>query len=254
MDTVGKSALNSTLKASIDGDKQDLSTLMETLVETYSHELTPEVQNYMLSECLDHFWAGIVTTVDALSALTFQLSLPSNWERQQRLRTELLGRDTENDLTDLKFLNCVIRETLRLHPAFDGSLDRLSDSNLIIDGIAIPPNMEIGGQAYSLHRNVDIFPSPETWEPERWEIDSGSEQYRSMNRQFFSFGQGPRMCIGMNIAYGVMRHTVAALYGTYQTTLSSEFLPDAMDAEGAYKEKLELWMDDERRPIQLETL
>ena len=188
MHTVGVKSLNGALKEFTDGKKENSSTLMRTLVDTYGHELTPDLQNYVLSECLDHFWAGIVTTVDALTALMFQLSLPQNSERQQRLRNELHGRDPESDLSDLKFLNCVIKETLRLHPSFDGSLDRLSDSDLVISGFRIPPNMEIGGQAHSIHRNPEVFPSPETWEPERWDIETDSDLYRIMNRNFFTFG------------------------------------------------------------------
>ncbi|KAH7000771.1 hypothetical protein EDB80DRAFT_724449 [Ilyonectria destructans] len=41
-----------------------------------------------------------------------------------------------------------------------------------------------------------------------------------MNRHFFAFGSGPRMCVGINVAWAVMRATIAGIYGKYETPLA----------------------------------
>lgn len=47
-----------------------------------------------------------------------------------------------------------------------------------------------------------------------------------MRRHFFAFGAGPRMCIGMNIAMTQLRLTLARIYSTYQTSLTSDWFDE----------------------------
>ena len=35
-------------------------------------------------------------------------------------------------------------------------------------GYALPPGTVVATQAWSMHRDPDVFPSPETFLPERW--------------------------------------------------------------------------------------
>ena len=41
-------------------------------------------------------------------------------------------------------------------------------------GFTLPPGTLIGTQAWSMHRDPDVFPSPETFLPERW-LHSGQK-------------------------------------------------------------------------------
>jgi cytochrome P450 len=227
---------------------------MDILINKYAQQMTSEKTNYILSECHDHFWAGVTTTTDALLALMFQLSLPKNIHRQQRLREELSNLEPKVEVTEVKFLDYVIKESLRLHPPVIGSLDRITTEAITVDGIHIPSGMEIGAQPYSLHWNADVFPSPDQWQPERWEVDSGSEEYRSMNRHLFAFGNGPRMCIGMNMAYGMMRHAIASVYSTFQTTLSEDLVAGPVDSARSQEDKMKKWIRAKRCPVQFDVL
>ena len=42
-------------------------------------------------------------------------------------------------------------------------------------GYALPPGTVVGTQAWSMHRNADVFPRPDTFLPERWLAVDGSE-------------------------------------------------------------------------------
>lgn len=86
--------------------------------------------------------------------------------------------------------------------------------------------MQIGAQPYSLHRHQTAFTDPEVWKPERWDIPHNSETFTLMRRHFFAFGAGPRMCIGMNIAMTQLRLTLARIYSSYQTTLTSDWFDE----------------------------
>lgn len=65
--------------------------------------------------------AGHETTAVTLAWVLHDLSLPSNVHVQQHLQTELLSVKTEEpsaeELNALPYLEAVVREGLRLHPA-----------------------------------------------------------------------------------------------------------------------------------------
>ena len=202
--------------------------------ETWPSETCPDL-NYLLSECIDHFWAGVSTSADVLSGLMYELSCPVNKERQKRLRKELRQADNLNDTLSTtssrpgtpSYLDCVIRETLRLYPPISVSLERLvtiREASIDVGGHRIPEGTTIGAQAFSVHRNPAAFQSSEVWQPERWDINPGSDQYKLQKRHMFAFGAGPRMCIGMNVAESVLRHCVASIYRDFETSLSDEWL------------------------------
>ncbi|KAK2060087.1 cytochrome P450 [Colletotrichum caudatum] len=83
---------------------------------------------------------------------------------QARLEEELAGVDDEsNDATleRLPLLNAVIDETLRLYGAAPGSLPRsVPPGGATLGGHSIPEGTVVETQAYTLHRNPNVFPNP----------------------------------------------------------------------------------------------
>ena len=186
MHKTGIAALKSALTTDI---PQPEFSLMTTLVDHYRQQHGEMDENYILSDCLDHFWAGVSTTANGLAALVFRLSLPPDVAKQKRFLVEVSSAASNEDLTGFSYLNSVVKETLRLHPPIIASLDRTTRTPVEVDGCPIASGMNIGAQAYSLHRNEDVFPSPDEWQPERWGVDTGSEQSRARSRHFFAFSE-----------------------------------------------------------------
>jgi len=170
------------------------------------------------SELLDHVLAGQETAGLTLTYLTWRLS--QSPELQSRLRKELLTlspnmRMTKSgtpaslpdpkQLDTLPFLDAVVTETLRLHAPLPGAQPRQTpDSGCRIGQYALPGGVRVAAMPYMLHRNETIFPEPEKWDPERWLAPvrgpDDEEQRRQMNRHFWAFSSGGRMCIGSNFA------------------------------------------------------
>lgn len=73
---------------------------------------------------------------------------------------------------------------------------------LIIDGHLIPPGTQVGVSAYALHHNEEYFPSPFSFQPERW-IDAAkdAEQAARLRSAFMPFSVGSRSCAGKAMAY-----------------------------------------------------
>lgn len=49
--------------------------------------------------------------------------------------------------------------------------------------------------AYFIHMNPEIFPEPESFEPERWL--RAAERGEKLHRYLVSFSAGSRQCVGM---------------------------------------------------------
>ncbi len=156
------------------------------------------------SEAADHLLAGIDTTADTLMFLIWALSRPQNKQFQRRLIEEIraLPEDIfENgvpkvDVVDgLPYLNAVTRETLRLYAPLPASEPRSLGADCVVDGYAIPAGTVLSMSPYSLHRNSDVFPQPLEFNPERW--FSAEKKLAEMNRWFWAFSSGGRMCIGL---------------------------------------------------------
>lgn len=115
-------------------------------------------------------------------------------------------------------LHAVMMETLRLHAAIPGPQPRVTPAGGASLGpyANLPAGVRVASQAWSLHRNPDVFPEPDQWRPERWldangdlltadstDAEGGGERFREMMRWFWAFGSGGRMCIGSHLAvYG----------------------------------------------------
>ncbi|CAG9983327.1 unnamed protein product [Clonostachys byssicola] len=205
-------------------------------------------EEYILSDSLDQFWAGVSTTADGLAPLFRRLSLPENRTLQQRLRGEIRAAIAESgvssaaDLTAerlkrLPLLNAVIRETLRIHPPIPFSMERkiVDEQGLIVHGQLIPAGWQVSAEVMGMQRKESVFNDARRWVPDRWLTTEDHESptrgskgvAKDMKGHFLAFGSGPRMCLGMNVAWVVMRAFVAVVYGEMQTSLVQDYMEGA---------------------------
>lgn len=75
--------------------------------------------------------------------------------------TKLTDRYTDKELKTAPYLNQVIYETLRVYAAAPSALPRdVPLGGAEVDGYWIPGGTTVCIQAYSLHRDPNIFPDP----------------------------------------------------------------------------------------------
>lgn len=136
------------------------------------------------------------------AAITFAFhAIGLNPDVQQKIHDELdtITLDGELDLEGLKklkYLDCVVKETLRLYPSVP-MIGRVVKSDVLILGDKkIPKGTEVVLWIYGLHRDPDAFPEPEVFRPERF------EDHRVTRNPFVytPFSGGPRNCIGQKFA------------------------------------------------------
>ena len=103
-----------------------------------------------------------------------------------------------NKLHSLHFLDCFIKESLRLWGLnfFDRRCNK--DYYLAEMNFMVPKGMQIQVGSTGIMRDEKYFKNALHFDPKSHFGDDGGSLY---NSSFFAFGQGPRSCIGMRFAY-----------------------------------------------------
>ncbi|NXK29866.1 CP4V2 protein, partial [Piprites chloris] len=155
-----------------------------------------------IREEVDTFmFEGHDTTAAAMSWVLYLLG--HNPEVQKKVHKELdevFGNTdrpvTTDDLKQLRYLECVMKEALRLFPSVP-MFARTLREDCCISGYQVPKGANVLILTYALHRDPEIFPDPEEFRPERFfpENSKGRHPYA-----YVPFSAGPRNCIGQRFA------------------------------------------------------
>jgi cytochrome P450 len=209
-----------------DASKSDQDASEDQVIQ--SHRLE------MASEMLDHVLAGFDTSSITLTWLAWELSRAPNALWQTKLREEIAGLQDSKDakqIDQLPILNACLMETLRLHAAIPGNQPRMTPPSATLGPYTnLPAGIRVQSQAWSLHRNPDIFPDPDSWKPFRW-LDADEAQLRDMGKWFWAFGSGGRMCVGSNLAMLEMKHVMVTIWGQFSTEVTDD---EGMVHNGGY--------------------
>lgn len=275
-DQLGKDALAALQSSYGESMPEGYEGLMRRLYTHFQENGGPSMavpsREYILSDSLDNFWASVSTTSDGLTPLFRYLSLPENQQRQTRLRKEIETAVAEEGvatsfhlsadrLAHMPFLDALIKETLRLHPPIPFGMERLvtrREGTVHVHGHPIPAGWTISSQAMFMQRSEQVFENAGVWRPERWLDDTNDrrEETNDMKAHFFAFGTGPRICLGMNIAWSVMRGIVAGVYGNSRTIIADN--PGAPVEKGAISQAdeslgvVQAWIASRNRKVWLQ--
>lgn len=111
-----------------------------------------------------------------------------------------------------KYLSNVVDETLRLWGPLNTGIPRMSTGRTIA-GDYFPAGVGISNNPYATARDPDVFPSPEEYNPDRW--NNASAEMRLMSRPF---SIGPRNCIGRHLALMGLYVTVSRVFQLFDVT------------------------------------
>lgn len=133
--------------------------------------------------------------------LCFTLMLLANHSKiQERIFNEIMnvfGQENRNptyhDLQNLHYLELCLKESLRLYPSVP-LISRTTNVDINFpSGYFLPKGVSILIHIYDLHHNPDIFPDPETFNPDRFLPENCTERHPFA---YLPFSGGPRNCIG----------------------------------------------------------
>ncbi|XP_058126055.1 cytochrome P450 4d1-like [Anopheles ziemanni] len=191
--------LDQLLKVKVDG--KPLSTA----------DIREEVDTFMF-EGHDTTTSGISFTI---------LNLAKHPEIQQKVFDEINGMLGANAKTtfltsallqEMKYLDMVIKESLRLVPPVP-FIGRALVEDMEMNGTIIPAGTTISLNIFALHRNPKVFPEPEKFIPERFSDDN---DIKRGPYDYIPFSAGSRNCIGQKYALLEMKVTLVKLLASYR--------------------------------------
>jgi cytochrome P450 len=182
------------------GESRGSNDLLTLLLEARDEETgEPMSDRQIRDEIVNFIVAGHETTANTL-AWTWQL-LSQYPEARSRLLAEvdeLLDRrvPTFLDAERLGWTRAVIHETLRLYPVVWMTARRAINDD-VIGGVHIPAGSSVGILMYMTHRDPEIWPNPEGFDPTRFLGAHGGGPQRC---HFIPFTAGRRICLGNTFA------------------------------------------------------
>ncbi|KAJ6510544.1 cytochrome P450 [Mycena sanguinolenta] len=222
------------------GEKSRARDLLSLLVRANTSKDIPASQRLsdedVLAQVPTFLVAGHETTSTATTWALFALT--QNIPAQKRLREELLAVPTDNptmdQLNELPYLDCVVRETLRIHAPVASTMRVATQDDVVplatpykdIDGtvhdtLKITKGQTIMIPILAMNRDKAIW-GPDAMEfiPERWDSGSISNAIPGVWGHMLSFLGGPRACIGYRFSLVEMKVLLFTLVRAFEFELA----------------------------------
>ena len=133
---------------------------------------------------------------------------------------------TYEKLKDLKYLEAVLRESLRLYPSVPLDSKTALQADRLPDGTFVPRGTLLLYNSYGMGRSKTIWgPDASDFRPERWLSDELKTPYENP-----VFHAGPRECLGKRLALVEMKTVMASLLKHVRLSLAvppEQVLPDS---------------------------
>ncbi|XP_055601541.1 probable cytochrome P450 6d5 [Uranotaenia lowii] len=176
--------------------------------------------NQVAAVLFTFFIGGYETSSSLMAFCIYELSRKP--EYQQKVQAEIdqvleqppVGVLTYDKIITMKYLECCVRETLRLFPPLS-FLNRIctKDYQIPNTNITIQKGTNTIVPIFGIQRDPDIYSNPSNFDPERPErLDD--------DKPFLSYGEGPRQCLGARMGKLQAMIGLATLLAEYDFRLA----------------------------------
>ncbi|KAK3405909.1 hypothetical protein EUGRSUZ_K02128 [Eucalyptus grandis] len=218
-----------------DGDADVMDHLLESLPEddvVFGHER----KNIIKATA----WILILTGTESTSititwALSLLLNHPAALKSAQQELDAIVGQDKwvqESDISNLKYLQAIVKETLRLYPAapLTGIREAMEDCH--ISGYHVPKGTRVLVNIWKLQRDPRVWAKPDEFRPERFLEEQEEVDLRDQNFVFIPFSSGRRSCPGSTLGLQVVQFTLARILQGFQVTPEEGATVDMEEGSG----------------------
>ncbi|KAI3862907.1 hypothetical protein MKX03_014863 [Papaver bracteatum] len=217
--------------------QDDMNKLDLTDILLLSQKDNPNIsRNNIKAIILDMFTGGTDTIATIMEwAMVELIKNPKVMKIAQDEVRRVVGNKCkleEEDIKQMDYLICIVKEILRLHSPVPTSAPRESSKGTQIAGYDIPPRTIVYINAWAIHRDAKFWYGPEEFRPERFinnPIDFMGQEF-----QFIPFGSGRRGCPGISFAIKVVEYGLANLLYYYNWELPSGDKREDLDMTEAF--------------------
>lgn len=158
---------------------------------------------------------GSDTTAGTLTwAISLLLNNPQALKNAQEELDLQVGRDRlvdDSDIKNLRYLQAIIKETLRLYPAGPLLGPREAMEDCTVAGYNVPAGTRLVVNVWKIQRDPRAWSKPDDFQPERFLTSHAHVDVRGQQFELIPFGSGRRACPGASFALQVLHLTLARL-------------------------------------------
>ncbi|KAK9088009.1 hypothetical protein Syun_030403 [Stephania yunnanensis] len=180
---------------------------------------------------MDVFIGGTDTTATTIEwAMAELVKNPNTMKKAQAEVRKIVGKKRkvqEEDIQQMEYLKCVIKETLRLHSPGPLLVPRESVTSTQIEGYTIPPKTRLYINAWAIQRDPMKWDRADEFVPERF--SESTIDFRGQDFEYLPFGSGRRGCPGMSFAIAVVELALAKLLYWFDWELPNGELKEMLD-------------------------
>ncbi|KAK7364065.1 hypothetical protein VNO80_12419 [Phaseolus coccineus] len=213
-----------------------LLSLMHQPDDVHNHQNVIDRTN-IKAIILDMISGALETSSTTLEwAMSELLRHPSVMKRLQHELEHVVGMNKhveENDLKKLSYLNMVVKETLRLHPAGPLLVPRECREDVIIDGYLIKKKSRIMVNAWAIGRDPKVWDNAEIFDPTRFE--NNNVDIRGKDFRILPFGSGRRGCPGIQLGLTTVSLILAQLVHCFDWMLPLGMSCDELDMQEMFR-------------------
>lgn len=218
-------------------EEQDFMDLMISTVgdedeQHFSYDTDTIIKATSLNLILGGFDTTAITMTWALSLLL------NNEEALRKTQLELdeqIGRERqvkESDVKNLLYLQAIVKETLRLHPAGPLLLPHESIKDCTIANYHISKGTRLIVNVQKLQKDPLVWEHANEFRPERFLTSEKNINVRGQSLELIPFGNGRRMCPAISFALQIIHLTLANLLHGFKIDRPSEEPVDMEESNG----------------------
>ncbi|XP_022133138.1 cytochrome P450 CYP82D47-like [Momordica charantia] len=201
-------------------DKDFMDVMLSTLEETPDNVVASDsihsfdVDTIIKATCLTMVLGGSdTTTVVVTWALSLLLNNHPALIKVQEEVDAHIGRDRElkeSDMSELVYLQAVVKETMRLYGA-GGLILRETSEDFAIDGFHIEKGTRLFINQWKIHRDGRVWGEPLEFKPERFLTTHRDFDVNGQQFELIPFGGGRRACPGLSFGLQMVQLILGAL-------------------------------------------
>eukprot|EP01018_Ginkgo_biloba_P005217 Gb_05139 [translate_table: standard] len=199
-----------------DGRKDFVDVLLE-MKEMQSTEIEITREN-IKALILDMLLAGVETSATTMEwCMAELLRNPLVTKKAQEEIESVVGKDhrvTESDVPNLEYIQCLVKETLRLHPPLPLLLPHESTEDCRVGGYNLPRKTRVMVNAWAIATDPAVWKDPLAFKPERFmgrDVNVKGQMF-----ELLPFGSGRRSCPAASLAIVVVEFALAQLLHCFE--------------------------------------
>ncbi|CAN1329219.1 Desmethyl-deoxy-podophyllotoxin synthase [Linum perenne] len=222
-----------------DSEKEDLVDVLLNLQESQNCgvHISMDVIKAIVMEA---FLAGSEPTAAAIEWIVSEIINDQRVLQKIQEEVRQVFKNTEKvdeaRLGELKYLDMVISEGMRLHPPGPLVAPRLNEENVeaveLSNGYEIPAKTKVIVNAWAISRDPRYWKEPEKFYPERF-LECSTD-YKGNYFEFIPFGAGRRICPGILFGMVTIKLALANLFFHFNWRLPANLESAGVDMEESF--------------------